>query len=177
MSLRSARLVWSFPIALSAIVAACGGAQPAAEAPPSSDAPTSPALPEGPEASSPEGAEAAPSWASLKTFEEKRAFMGEHVMPAMTPVFQGFDAQRYAKFTCMSCHKTGAQEGSFKMPDPGLPKLSPADFEKLPKESPKVFQFMAEHVTPEMTKVLGATPYDPQTHQGFGCGNCHVIGG
>jgi hypothetical protein len=34
---------------------------------------------------------------------------------------------------------------------------------------------MMERVEPEMATLLGLPPYDPNTHKGFGCGNCHLF--
>jgi hypothetical protein len=35
-------------------------------------------------------------------------------------------------------------------------------------------KFMGERVVPEMAKLLHEEPYNPETHQGFGCFHCHV---
>jgi hypothetical protein len=42
-------------------------------------------------------------------------------------------------------------------------------------EKPQMAKFMAESVAPKMAAAMGLPPYDPQTHQGFGCGGCHAI--
>ena len=105
------------------------------------------------------------------TKEQMVAFMKTRVIPAMTPVFQGEDAKRYADFGCKTCHGP-----EFKDPKEFLPKLhlvkdKLVEFDK----KPKVAKFMAEKVAPEMAKALGLPHYDPATKQGFGCGGCHTI--
>jgi hypothetical protein len=41
---------------------------------------------------------------------------------------------------------------------------------------PAFTKFMMSKVAPEMASVLGVPAYNPATHLGFGCGNCHVMG-
>jgi hypothetical protein len=45
------------------------------------------------------------------------------------------------------------------------------------KKNAKVTKFMMERVAPEMAKLLNLPPYDPATHEGFGCFNCHTMAG
>jgi hypothetical protein len=40
---------------------------------------------------------------------------------------------------------------------------------------PEVSKLMVEQVMPKMLEVLGTTPFDPATGQGFGCNGCHGI--
>src|SRR2546430_2593695 len=54
---------------------------------------------------------------------ERMAYMKKHVNPTMRAEFQNFDAKRYAKFGCKTCHGKGAEDDSYKMPNPDLPKL------------------------------------------------------
>lgn len=99
------------------------------------------------------------------------------VTPKMTTVFQDFDAKRYANVNCKTCHGEGAMQGKFQMPNPALPKLSLAGgFKKHMDAKPEVTKFMMQKVVPEMAAALGMKPYDPSTHEGFGCAGCHVIG-
>ena len=58
------------------------------------------------------------------------------------------------------------------------PKLDPTDgFAKHKKKTAKILAFMMEQVSPEMAKILDVPHYDPATHQGFGCFNCHTMAG
>lgn len=98
--------------------------------------------------------------------------MKAHVMPRMSKVFQAADAAKYAAFTCKTCHGP-----EFKpSPKDFLPKLVIKDGKPTAMaDHPEVVKFMAEKVVPEMAATLGKAPYDPKTHQGFGCGGCHAI--
>src|SRR5262245_559471 len=49
-------------------------------------------------------------------------FMEHEVMPTMKAVFVAF-SPRFEKFECRTCHGDGAHEGTFKMPNPQLPRL------------------------------------------------------
>ena len=42
-------------------------------------------------------------------------------------------------------------------------------------EKSEVANFMATKVVPAMAAAMGEKPYDPATHQGFGCAGCHTV--
>jgi hypothetical protein len=168
---------------------ACGGSQPPPEAAPPPEAPPPPAPaaeapPSAPtEAAPAEPAPAAsaepakPTWKDM-TKEQRKELMKTVVLPGMKTVFQELDAKTFADMTCVTCHGAGAKQGKFDMPNPKLPKLDPADgFAKHMKKNAKVTKFMMERVAPEMAKFLNLPPYDPATHEGFGCFNCHTMAG
>ena len=111
-----------------------------------------------------------PTWAEM-TRDQKIEHMEHVVVPAMAAKFQSWDAQRFAEFGCQTCHGPSAAQGRFEMPNPELPHLG--DFEELEQSKPRVVEFMTE-VEVEMADLLDMEPYDPQTHEGFGCGQCHV---
>ena len=146
------------------LLTACGGSQPAAEAPPAGGeaAPETPAAP--------------PSKPFDElTQEEKFQVMKTVVMPTMKPLFQAHDAEKFKDFGCVTCHGEHAKQGKFDMPNPALPKLNFADNLKVHKEkTPEMLTFMMEKVTPEMAKALNEPHYDPATQKGFGCGGCHL---
>jgi hypothetical protein len=163
-------------------LAACGGSPaPAPEAPPpppaAPEAP--PAAPEAPKAEAP-AAPAAPEappppahdmWKKEFTKDEAVAFMKKNVVPEMEPVFKGYDAKMFDKFSCKTCHGP-----AYKDPHEFLPKLVFKDgkitsFEK----KPAISKFMAEQVVPHMATAMGMKPFDPATKEGFGCGGCHTI--
>ncbi len=51
--------------------------------------------------------------------EEQVDFMKKQVVPTMRPLFQAFDAKKYANFGCKTCHGKNAKENKFKMPTAG----------------------------------------------------------
>jgi hypothetical protein len=165
MSIASIRhAVWALPL-----VVACGGGS---SAPPSTPAPVSP---------SPAGSagEAAPppsgKWSDMNR-DQRMGYMKKVVLPKMKETFTAFDPKEFEHVTCLTCHGGGAKDGSFKMTNPDLPKLSPQDgFKKHMDKDPKITQFMMSKVLPEMAQLLNTQPYDPKTHLGFGCFGCHAI--
>ena len=103
-------------------------------------------------------------------------YMKDVVMPKMKEVFTAFDT-KYANMQCMTCHGSGATNGSFAMPNPELPQL-PADMSKFKEwaaKKPAMTEFMVKHVKPEMAKLLNEPEYNPETKVGFGCAECHTM--
>jgi cytochrome c553 len=98
------------------------------------------------------------------------------VMPKMHALFASMDASKYGEMTCKTCHGVGAIEGSFRMPNPDLPKLDPKPeaFKTLEQTNPRMFNFMATQVEPTMASLLAVQPHDMKTNTGFSCFNCHT---
>jgi hypothetical protein len=145
----------------------CGGSQPPAGAPAAPGASASAAAP-------PTAAPSKP-WKDMNA-EQRKDYMKTVVFPKMKDNFGAFDATRYAGMNCITCHGESAKEGNFKMPNPKLPKL-PADeagFKALTEKKPDVMKFMGGKVVPQMASMLGEQPFNPQTHEGFGCFRCHT---
>jgi hypothetical protein len=119
---------------------------------------------------------AAPSWKTM-THEQKMGIMKSKVLPKMSEDFMAVDKKKYAEFSCKTCHGDAAvKDGSFKMPNPKLPKLptDPAGFKALSTKKPEVMKFMMEKVKPDMVSLLGVEAYEPGKNEtGFGCYNCH----
>ena len=111
-----------------------------------------------------------------KSREQRAAHMKSVVHPVMSSVFAKFDPERFATFDCRTCHGSGVSDGTFRMPNPELPRLPGAadGFEKLLAEKEKVTTFMATVVVPAMATMLGEKPYGPDARDGFGCFRCHV---
>jgi hypothetical protein len=180
-------------LAVVAFASACGGGQPEAAqptnpassaAPAAASAGAAPAESAAPTASAAPSASAAPAgppgppgpgdWDGW-SHDQKMAYMKATVLPKMSALFHDFDAKRFADPKCTTCHGAGAKDGSFKMPNPELPKLNLADGMKADKKkSPKIFDFMMKQVEPQMADVLGKPAYDPKTQKGFGCFDCHT---
>lgn len=114
----------------------------------------------------------APKFASLPK-DKKVEVMSQKVVPNLGKDFKEFDGKRFGTFNCATCHGPKKNEDPHKV----LPKLtlSNGGFEKLSKKHPEMMKFMAEKVTPAMAGMMGEKPFDPATHQGFGCGGCHEV--
>ena len=105
----------------------------------------------------------ATAWKDMK-HDERAAYMKNTVLPKMKVEFIAFDG------------KDGTKDKSFKMPNPKLPKLPATEegFKKLSAEHPEAMTFMRTKVVPHMAALVGEAPYDPKTHEGFGCFECHL---
>ncbi len=106
--------------------------------------------------------------------EDKVKFMKQKVMPTMKPLFQKFDAKEFGNFTCKTCHGKDPQGTKYKMPSKDIPAL---DFDaiKAGKEDPKMVEFMAKVVKPEMAKLLNEPEMTETEPKGFGCLECHTL--
>jgi hypothetical protein len=158
-------------VGLSLADASCAATQAAAA--PTSMTPTGMAAPAAANGSSPIGAPGV-GWAVMAPALRKE-FMKAVVMPKAKELFVAFDAVRHENMTCRTCHGDGAVDGSFRMPNPSLPKLpdSPEGFKRLTMEKPAVCQFMLAKVKPTMAALLGMPELTPDTRSGFGCLSCH----
>lgn len=114
-------------------------------------------------------------WAQMN-HDQKMEYMEHAVMPEMRRMFQEFDGQRFATFTCRTCHGANAREVDFHMPN-GIAPLNPAQIPGMFQSQDRMHVFMTQRLWPRMTAMLGAQPYNPQTHQGFGCLGCHGMAG
>src|SRR5262245_38672767 len=107
------------------------------------------------------GDEAAPTAFADMSHEQKVEFMGHVVVPRMEPMFEQYDADRYADFGCRTCHGENAREVEFRMPN-GIHPLNPAELPAMfQSEDPQVqraAQFMSGQVMPAMVEMLGAQP-------------------
>lgn len=114
------------------------------------------------------------------TFDQKKKFMKDVVMPKAKEVFTAFDA-KFAKMDCKTCHGPGVDSGKFEMPNPKLKPLpnTPELFQAMmakDEDFKKFTPFMAEKVEPMMADLLHMTPFDPTTMTGeFSCAACHQL--
>jgi hypothetical protein len=116
------------------------------------------------------------AWAEMNK-DQRMEYMKSVVAPRMKQVFVTFSPDRFGKMNCVTCHGDSATAGTFKMPNPKLPKLpnSPDGFKKLAAERPAVMEFMKNEVKPKMAALLGKPEYNPGTRSGFGCMECHTM--
>ncbi|NLE49131.1 MAG: hypothetical protein GX614_12080 [Sandaracinaceae bacterium] len=106
-------------------------------------------------------------WEEMSAFERELYMVGK-VNPVMAELFQNANAERYANFSCETCHGESMREVDFKMPAKDLFPLpdpeSPA-WAQLETSFPEVMRFMKEEVTPSMGTLLGIERYS--------CMHCH----
>ncbi|MEO6777178.1 MAG: hypothetical protein ABI467_29895 [Kofleriaceae bacterium] len=109
------------------------------------------------------------------THQQQSEFMKKHVVPTMKPLFQKFDAKRFANFGCKTCHGKDPKKAKFKMPTSDLPKLDFAAL-KAGKQKPTTAKFMGDVVEPGMAKLLQRPVYNPDKpdKNQFGCLDCHT---
>jgi hypothetical protein len=107
-------------------------------------------------------------WAK-KTREERMAYMGAHVLPAMKKVFQKHDPKAYEGFGCATCHGADAEAVDYEMPNDlyALPEGDPVA--EAMEYDEEVANFMTAEVAPAMERLLarGAGA------KGESCFTCH----
>jgi hypothetical protein len=163
------------PTSASAEPSGASAAEVASAAPSASAAPEASAVASASEPAAPPGPPGDGDWTGKWSHDWKMAYMKSDVMPKMAELFKGFDAKHYSDMKCKACHGAGAEDGSFKMPNPELPKLDIKHGLKADKaKHPKAVKFMMEKVEVQMAGLLGEKPFDMKTKQGFGCLNCHT---
>lgn len=110
------------------------------------------------------------------SFDERKRYMGRQVMPVVAPMFEAYDPEAFAGFSCDTCHGEDMQDRGFEMPNPSLPALYPTgtpEQRQMVEEHPELVRFMFNDVLPTMQTLLGAEPYDEDTGTGFSCFSCH----
>ena len=108
-----------------------------------------------------------PSWAEM-TEGQKTSFMANEVTPAMAAIFKAYDAEKYADFSCETCHGAYAEGSGYEMPSPsnGLAKPPP------PVTAGPNAEFMYNEVLPKMAELLD-TEVNDGSNDGFSCYGCH----
>jgi hypothetical protein len=107
--------------------------------------------------------------------EARATYMRDAVMPAMRTMFHDYDAARFGHITCGTCHGENAAAVHFRMPNGimPLPAFGSEASNRAHAEHPRAFEFMGTRVVPAMSQILGVAPFNPATHEGFGCFSCH----
>jgi hypothetical protein len=91
-------------------------------------------------------------------------------------VFSDYEPHRYRSLACRDCHGAAVEDGSYRMPNPDLPKLcgGPECFKELAEKEPEVLRFMQKRVVPETARLLGVPAFEFEKHVGFSCFQCHT---
>jgi hypothetical protein len=108
-----------------------------------------------------------------KSREQRMDWMAIAVFPKMRLLFQEQDSEKYADFSCQTCHGREMERVDFRMPN-DLFALDASDTVAHAKEyDEKTTDFMVGAVVPEMAKLLDAEASTLENQQGFGCAGCH----
>lgn len=110
-------------------------------------------------------------WAQMDR-EARLELMQQVVMPEMRELFFEFDSDRFSDVSCALCHGRDMAVVDYRMPN-GVTPLDPAEIPAIVGSDDRMARFMTDRVWPRMTELLSARPYDPETHEGFGCLGCH----
>ena len=121
------------------------------------------------------------AWKAM-TYDQKRAYMKDAVIPTMKPILKAFDAKKFKKFECQTCHGEDGAARKFKMPSNDIHPLpgTKEGFEaKLKTEPtwPKWTEFMAQKVEPAMGKLLDIPVFNPNkpVEGTLSCAACHKL--
>jgi hypothetical protein len=195
-----------FSLVVVAGLAACGGSKKPEPAPPPTSGPTEPPPADAStgSATATEGSAAGSGSATAqgsaaqdidwsanaakidgKTYKDldkkgRAQLMKQYVMPKAKELFASFDP-KFGDVTCKTCHGKGAEDHTFKMPNPEIKQLPGTEetFMAWIKQNPEEAKwagFMAQQLEPAVAQIIGVKPFDPRTKTGdFSCGGCHVM--
>ena len=118
--------------------------------------------------------ETEPAWAEMDA-SQRRDYMVEVVYPRMREIFVAYDPERYADFSCESCHGPDAEASGWAMP--AFLEALPLDgtLEAVEALNPEQTSFMLDEVFPEFVELLGETKYATDNPEGYRCTGCHLV--
>jgi len=120
------------------------------------------------------GEEQARPW-SEQDRGERMEYMQSVVLPTMRDIFQAYDPQRYAEFSCQTCHGEDASAVNFAMPNALFALPRDGTIAAAMAHDPEATAWMLDSVFPTMVSLLGEEKYNPQTApDGYRCIGCHV---
>ena len=114
-------------------------------------------------------------WADMDA-SERRAYMDEVVFPTMRDLFIEHDPDRYAGFSCQSCHGQDPEASGHAMPAflGALPLEG--TLEAAEARNPEMTAFMTGEVFPVFVELLGETKFAHDTNEdGYRCTGCHLV--
>jgi hypothetical protein len=108
------------------------------------------------------------SWDDM-SFDERKQFMRDVVLPTVAPLLSEFDAQRFAAVSCKTCHGSGVQAGDFALPSPDVPALDNQALKNPSAELAPIVDFMRNVLKPTMSDLLGK-----RDMAALRCSTCHT---
>lgn len=105
-------------------------------------------------------------WDAL-SFDQRKQFMLEVVLPTVGPLLKEFDPARFAAVSCKTCHGQNLSR-DFAMPSADLPALSSEALKNPTEEQKPMVEFMKSTLRPKMSELLGMPEASP-----LRCNACH----
>src|SRR5690606_33198906 len=114
-----------------------------------------------------------PTWDELDR-DARLEYMAEVVLPTMREIFQAHDPQRYAAFSCSTCHGEDLVDVDYAMPNALAPLPLDDTLAQAEALDPEMTAFMLDEVFPVMAELLGREKYNHDAApDGFRCVGCH----
>ncbi len=122
------------------------------------------------------GCSAEPKTWAQRDRDERMAYMQEVVLPTMREIFIAYDPDRYADFSCATCHGNDAAAVDYAMPNALGPLPLDGTLEVAMARNPEMTAFMLDEVFPTMVELLDEQKYNPQSApNGYRCVGCHLV--
>lgn len=121
------------------------------------------------------GSDDASEWADMDA-AQRRAYMEDVVFPQMRDLFVAHDPDRYANFSCESCHGPNREESGHAMPAILGPLPLEGTLEVAEARNPEMTAFMLDEVFPVFVELLDETKFDHDGDEdGYRCTGCHLV--
>lgn len=116
-----------------------------------------------------------PTWDELDR-DARLEYMTSVVLPTMRDIFQARDPERYAGFSCHSCHGVDFAAVDYAMPNALTPLPKDDTLAAAEAIDAGMTAFMLDEVFPVMAELLGRDKYNHDTApDGFRCVGCHRV--
>lgn len=108
--------------------------------------------------------------------QERLEYMNEVVFPTMREIFQEEDPERFAGFSCESCHGSNRLEVDHAMPNALGPLPLDGTLEAAEARNPQMTAFMLDDVFPVIVDLLDYERFShDENPDGFRCTGCHLV--
>lgn len=108
------------------------------------------------------------AWEEM-SFDERKKFMSQLILPTVAPMFHDFDAERFAAVSCKTCHGSGAKAGDFALPNADIPALNSEELKNPSEELKPIVEFMKNVLKPAVSDLLGK-----RDTAALRCNACHA---
>jgi hypothetical protein len=116
-----------------------------------------------------------PTWDELD-YDARLAYMTDVVQPTMREIFVARDPERYAGFSCASCHGPDPEGADHAMPAFLGPLPLDGTLEAAEARNPEMTRFMLDEVFGTFTELLDREKFaHDAAPDGFRCTGCHLV--